>query len=646
MRWLNLKIGPQIFLSFSLAAVLTVVVAGVSIYYLRGVGERLTTVAEQDRLLQTSALEMRVAVERESDGVLSYLLSGDKTFLEQLAVGSSYYSGTAAKLQELVQSEEDRELLAEIDTLHGRFLDIAEEQITLREQGFPRAATFLWRTQGSDIKGDLDSSFTDFNTRQEEAISQRVRDAKKEQNLALAISLGVVGLAWLVGIVGGIWVSRSITNPIRSLVSAAQAIGRGDLSIRTSISGRDELALLGSAINQMTNDLDQSRMTMENILQQEQRRAEQMRAINEIATQISSVLRMDELLPYVTNLLRDNFGYYGVGIFLLEPGSDSLVLRAIAGGVEDAIPIDRRVEQGEESIVEWVAKTGKPLLANDVSKELRYRFVEHWRDTRAELAVPITVGDQVVGVLDIQSSDPDAFDETDQFTAQTLAHCLAVAIENARLFQQTRELVVLEERNRLAREIHDTLAQGFTGIVLQLEAAEQALEESPAEVPDHLSRAKNLARESLQEARRSVWDLLPRALEQLTLDAALQGEVLRFAAEGGGEASFSLSGEQRELPSNVQAALLRICQESLTNVRRHAEATEVKVSLTFSPKAVCLSVQDNGIGFDFQKVKTLGRNRGFGLTGMEQRVRLLEGGLAVKSRKGEGTLVEVRIPTA
>ena len=197
----------------------------------------------------------------------------------------------------------------------------------------------------------------------------------------------------------------------------------------------------------------------------------------------------------------------------------------------------------------------------------------------------------------------------------------------------------------MAREIHDTLAQGFTGIVLQLEAAEQASEGSPAEVPDHLSRAKNLARESLQEARRSVWGLLPQALEERSLDAALEEEVRRFTAVGQEKASFRVSGDRRELPANVQAALLRICQESLTNIRRHARATQVNVDLTFYSEAVCLGVQDNGAGFDLEEVKVTGRQSGFGLTGMEQRTHLLRGTLTVKSRKGEGTLVEARIPT-
>ena len=100
------------------------------------------------------------------------------------------------------------------------------------------------------------------------------------------------------------------------------------------------------------------------------------------------------------------------------------------------------------------------------------------------------------------------------------------------LLDQTRELAVLEERNRKAREIHDTLAQGFTGIVIQIEAAEQAMSKSPGELPDHLTLAKKLGRDSLQEARRSVWNLLPQALEQLPLDAALEAEVTRFPGNG------------------------------------------------------------------------------------------------------------------
>ena len=209
-----------------------------------------------------------------------------------------------------------------------------------------------------------------------------------------------------------------------------------------------------------------------------------------------------------------------------------------------------------------------------------------------------------------------------------------------------RDLAIVEERNRMAREIHDTLAQGFTGIVLQLEAAEQALEDGSADIEGHIGSAKSLARENLQEARRSVWDLLPKSLEERSLDDAIRHTVDSWSDQGHETTSFALLGEPRELPPEVQTALLRICQESLTNVRRHAGATEVKVELKSRPNEAYLRVQDNGEGFDPEGVKATGEHGGFGLAGMEQRANILGGTLSVQSRRGEGTLVEVKIPLA
>ena len=211
--------------------------------------------------------------------------------------------------------------------------------------------------------------------------------------------------------------------------------------------------------------------------------------------------------------------------------------------------------------------------------------------------------------------------------------------------QQTREVAVLEERNRMAREIHDTMAQGFTGIVLQMEAAEQSMEGTSGELAEHLNRARNLAREGLQEARRSVWGLLPQALERLSLDAALQQELSRFEAEGQEKIGFSLSGKRRDLPADVQTVLFRICQESLTNIRRHAEASEVNVTLKYRPGNVYLSVQDNGVGFDPASVQREKNGFSFGLIGMKQRADQLDGQLQVDSIKGKGTLVELTVPT-
>jgi PAS domain S-box-containing protein len=405
---------------------------------------------------------------------------------------------------------------------------------------------------------------------------------------------------------------------------------------------------------QVLASLEEKQALLERIQQlyrQEQRRAEQMRTINDIAVKISSVLSLNELLPYVADLVRDTFGYYNVNILVMAQETDELVVGAAVGGYQDKLPTGARLKLETQSITGWVFKTGEALKVNDVSVEPRY--YPALDGVKSELAVPIKQGEQVLGVLDIESTELDAFDDLDVSIAQTLANQLAVAIENARLFEQSREVAVLEERNRMAREIHDTLAQGFTGIILQLEAAEQDVEEKCDEdLPGHLASAKTLARESLQQARRSVWNLLPQELERRNLEDALREEVRRFADAGREKAHFVLSGDSRELRPDVQAALLRICQESLTNVRRHAHAQEVRVELTFHSDAISLRVQDNGIGFDMHaprpKDKQVGPSAelrtGFGLVGMEQRARLLKGSFGISGEKGKGTVVEVRIP--
>lgn len=205
-----------------------------------------------------------------------------------------------------------------------------------------------------------------------------------------------------------------------------------------------------------------------------------------------------------------------------------------------------------------------------------------------------------------------------------------------------RELAVSEERNRLAREIHDTLAQGFTGIVLQLEAAEQSIDSAPAEAATRLARAKSLARESLKEARRSMWNLLPHALEERGVEEALRDEVRRFAAEGQAHTSFDVRGEPVLLGSEVEKALLRVCQESLTNVRKHAAATDVSVTLSYDVDWVRLQVLDNGIGIDLSANKA--GDSGRGIAGMEERARLIRGRFLAEKAGAAGTRVSIEIP--
>jgi signal transduction histidine kinase len=477
---------------------------------------------------------------------------------------------------------------------------------------------------------------------------QYINDLARRTTLVLVVAL--VAFLFLAGMALFIFMGRSVVQPIESFTRTIGRIGPDNLSTRMDVRATDEIGLLATSFNRMAGDLENSHNALQaarNELEQkveartrgERRRSDQLRAINELGRRISAILSLDELLPYLANSLQQTFNYSVVSIFLLDSSQEGVVLKAGAGGPGEAIPLGFMARLGE-GIVGMVAKSGEPWNVGDVASEPGYVPSRELADTRAEIAVPIKLGASTFGVLDVQSTTLDAFDEIDLFTVQTLGDQLAIAIENARLYQESRDVAVIEERNRMAREIHDTLAQGFTGIVLQLEAAEQALAEDNKDAQQHLDRARALAKESLKAARRSVWALRPRELEQLPLVAAIRREIEQFTQDTGVRASLNTAGDSRNPSAEIENALLRICQEALTNVRRHAQASRVEIGLAFDEGGVRLSIDDDGAGFD-PDARIEDR---FGLISMGERAKLLGGALIVSSEKGKGTHLEVTIP--
>ena len=233
----------------------------------------------------------------------------------------------------------------------------------------------------------------------------------------------------------------------------------------------------------------------------------------------------------------------------------------------------------------------------------------------------------------------EAADEANRRLAASLAENAAL---QRQLLAQAREAGVLDERQRMAREIHDTLAQGLFGILTQLQAAERAAPDGPdAGWRRHFATATALARESLAEARRSVHALRPPQLETAQLGEAVAEVAERWSARHGVDVRVSTTGTARPLPAETEDALLRTAQEALANVAKHAGATRVGVTLSYLDDALALDVRDDGRGFDPD-----GRapGVGFGLVAMRQRVEQLAGTFQVESEPGTGTAVSARVP--
>jgi len=313
-----------------------------------------------------------------------------------------------------------------------------------------------------------------------------------------------------------------------------------------------------------------------------------------------------------------------------------------------------------------VPRTGQHGMVDDIDKELAkmcaglgdwHRMVEdidpdpafkilmnnlQEMGVRADLFVPILVAGNVAGMLAIRFQEKRALRREELDLIRALAHQAILAIQLIRLSQQSRQSAVMAERNRIARDIHDTLAQGLTGVILQLEAVEEAMSQRlMAKAGENLTSAGELARESLQDARRSVRALRPQTLEEKDLCEALKALIQKMTRGTSVQAKFIVHGKPRELPLEWDENLLRIGQEVLTNVLRHSKASKFIAQITFDDGETHLDLRDNGSGFD-----PAGRHDGFGLQGMRERVEGMGGRLSIQSARGEGTVISIDLPFA
>jgi signal transduction histidine kinase len=262
---------------------------------------------------------------------------------------------------------------------------------------------------------------------------------------------------------------------------------------------------------------------------------------------------------------------------------------------------------------------------------------------RSFLGVPIVGRGEVIGAFYLTEKKGEkgaVFADEDEELIRTLAAHAAIAIENARLHERSRELSTVEERKRLARELHDSVTQTLFSIGHTAEAAAELVEGDPARAREQLGHLQELTRTAMLEMRSLIFELRPAELETEGLAAALRKHVEVLRRLHRQEIEVEVSGERR-LPAHVEKGLLRIAQEALGNALRHSGATHVRLALAAHDSRVSLRVADDGRGFDPEEAVT--RSRRLGLTSMRERAEALGGTLAIDSHPGQGTTIDVEV---
>jgi len=356
----------------------------------------------------------------------------------------------------------------------------------------------------------------------------------------------------------------------------------------------------------------------------------------------------ERLLEHLLCTIAQQLQAQGLSIWYLDADSGLLVFKFAFEGKQIVTSSDLRIAaitppMPIDSIPAWqkIFRTGTPQVIDDLrvapSFPWRQRLIDQGVVT--VLIVPLLIAGKAEGTIDIRFTEHRTFRPDELELAQALAHQGTLAMQLARLSALSRQMAVAAERNRMARDIHDTLAQGFTGVIMQLEAAQAALARGePAAAAERMTSASSLARSGLGEARRSVQALRPSSLDNGTLSAALE-ELLRMTAGLGLQADFILEGAPRPIPASWEEGLLRIAQESLTNTIKHAQAQTFRATMHFGRTEVRLQLVDDGRGFDLNA-----ENDGFGLIGMRERADQMLATFIQRSEPGKGTEIVVLLP--
>jgi len=583
---------------------------------------------------------------------------------------------------------------------------------------------------------------------------------------------------------------------------------------------------------------------------QAHRRALHLETASLVGQRMTSLLDLDSLLTEVMKLIRARFGYYHVNLFLTDEETRQVVLKEADGPSAELMKARGvRLKIGEEGITGWVASTGQTLVCNDVTQEPRYYQVELLPETQAELAVPLHVGERVIGVLDVQSDRHNAFDQGDVTALEILGNEVGIAIENARLFQETKHryeaMVALhetsldiiarldtpqllqallrrgaqllgakagqlylydarqglihtitsyntardfsgvtlrlgegvigqviltgkpmiindywnwaghavafegasenhivgvplkwedqiiggidilndpddrpfdsndiwllsqfadlasiavknaelhtqvkqfsqeleqkvtertrelsrakddiavkaerlrklwdktirlqeEERARIARDMHDSIIQLITAARLELKATRVvAASGLPPLALEKMDALREILDEMERELRHAIYDLQPPMLDAVGLVPALQKHAVAFQALSGITCQMQFTGTPYRLPPTTEITVFRLVEESLQNVLSHAHANKASVTLDFAPALLCVTVQDDGQGFDYEQRRKDGSGKGLGLLGMRERIKSLNGSMEVRSAPGQGTRLGFRLP--
>ena len=371
-------------------------------------------------------------------------------------------------------------------------------------------------------------------------------------------------------------------------------------------------------------------------------RSEDLVLLNDVASALVPTLGLDEIVNKTLALVMDYLNVEAGEIFLLDEETNTLRLVLHRGEAAKAFWTQSRFRLGE-GFVGIVAAENKTLVSDDLSNEMRYlRSAVVEEGFRQFVCLPLTSGDKMIGVLGTAKRGDESFDDRSIQLLTAVGNWAGLAIDNSRMHSNARRLAVLEERERIGMDMHDGVIQSIFGVGLSLENIIHLVDENPAQAKEGIKQATDGLNKAIRDLRTYILDLSPRQLGDENLLVGLRRLLTEYRVNTLSEAM--LTGKEKDvanLQHNDALTLFHICQEALANTAKHAQAKRVSVNLWITKERILMEIEDNGKGFDLDKMSmTLGH----GLSNIHTRVRNVNGDVEITSAPGEGTTILAWLP--
>jgi len=635
-RLRQLSIAQRVTLGFGFGAAVLVAVSLAAGLLIGLITDTLSATVNQVSVLQDTAASMKDAVSVESRGVDGYLITGDSALLGLFDMGHQRFLATAARLA-AVSDEVPAAgtTAADVMAAEADFRRLAQDEIDLSRQGAKDAAAVEWQSAGFAAEESLRLRVDALVGHRVDAVQSRLRVARRRDNETRLIFAPLVAITAGLAILAGFVIGRSITRRIHRLESTIERIEQGDFRVDLTDTGHDELGRLGRSISNMATALDAETRAREALLDDKERANERIGALYDVARTVNQALDPAEVLRQALDRLLAHTRMH-VGVELLRDTADGLFHVGLVRGLtaEQAVEVAGLFE--EDAAQRWATE----LLAHGGLTRIDPCDVPvEGHRMRTIVAVPLRAKGNARGLLLLATPDELAMAGDEVRLIEGLTEQIGTALEHAYLYAQSTKLAATEERNRLARDLHDSVTQTLFSISMMSQALPTLIERNPARALERAGRMAEMARGALAEMRMLILELRPAALQEMGLVMALERYVTGFGSREGLQTTFCVEGLQRRLPHDQEEAIFRIAQEALNNVARHAQANSVEVVLEFEPSAVRLSVCDDGIGMPVN----LGSG-GFGMISMRERAEQLGGSLLVNNPTAGGCRVAARLP--